>query len=568
MSFDALLGDVKPVAVAYVPFEDSKFDGVTYLDDQDGVAGSIDIISEGGVANMGSYGDWNNPTTATDGDSLYAVHPGLSGTVAMWVKYDYAALGAYAVMWDSSVTGNDWKAWAYVDNNMNVRLNGAAWQANSGSASDFTQWNHVAWTWDSDGITADTALFINGVEVNRRSQNWDDHADVIRIGGGGAWYPKFAGGMDEAYVFDMALTSDEIAAMVNDGDKIARNPYPATSSASAPARGILTWDAPAGVAAPTYNVYFSTDSTLYNSLVGSTTDTSFDASSLIEADTKYYWRVDVVDGVDTYEGYIWGFTSGYSDVDIDVNGIVDMTDYSVVADYWMDSTVTAEEIEMIIDDFESYAAKPADPNVADVWLPRESFASDQYGVKSIDVTPANDGQALMLTYDFTGVSGNSDWAIADYKLLFEAPMDLSDYDYFQLKYNCHEGNSKEDHLSAKFLSGPSADFGDTIYPGLFQYDGFAGGVSTDAAPGWNTVTVDISGRTDLTAVVGIVLDVSTWPETEAPTYVGERGTGVVEFDDIRIFTEKQCSGEQIADFDGDCEVTVLDLEALAAEWLY
>ena len=341
-TFNADIVEQKPVAVAYVPFEDSKFDGVTYIDDQDGVAGSIDIVSEGGVANMGSYGDWNNPTTATDGDSLYAAHPGLSGTIAMWVKYDYAALEVYAVMWDSSVSGNDWKTWAYIDNNMNARLNGVAWQANSGSASDFTQWNHVAWTWDSDGSTADTALFINGVEVNRRSQDWDDHADVMRIGGGGAWYPKFAGGMDEAYIFDMALTSDEIAAMVTDGDKIARNPYPAVSSVSAPINGVLGWDAPAGIANPTYNIYLSTNSTLHESFVGSTTSESFDASALIDADAKYYWRVDVVDGETTYAGYFWNFTAGYSDADINNNGIVALDDYSVLARNWQSNEAPCE----------------------------------------------------------------------------------------------------------------------------------------------------------------------------------------------------------------------------------
>jgi hypothetical protein len=197
-----------PTPTSYISFEDSSFGGATYIDDQGGVAGDI-VITAGGV--VGNYGDFENPTTADTGDSLAVAHPGDNGTIAMWLNID-EDVSHYPAVWDASAAGNQWKTYP-AGTNLYSRLS-SSWQP---AITAYTpgNWFHYAFSWSRNGATASTYAYINGVEAASIEQNWFDPAGNVNLGGAFSWYPKYNGNMDEAYIFDSALSAAEVTEVMN-----------------------------------------------------------------------------------------------------------------------------------------------------------------------------------------------------------------------------------------------------------------------------------------------------------------------------------------------------------------
>jgi hypothetical protein len=91
----------------------------------------------------------------------------------------------------------------------------------------------------------------------------------------------------------------------------ASNPNPADGVIGVNTNIILSWTA--GLNAVWHDVYFGTNPMLGNAELVSAqqTDTTCQFSGSLAPGTTYYWRVDEFDGVFTYKGNIWSFTTSH-----------------------------------------------------------------------------------------------------------------------------------------------------------------------------------------------------------------------------------------------------------------
>jgi len=90
--------------------------------------------------------------------------------------------------------------------------------------------------------------------------------------------------------------------------KTAYDPVPADGAGLTETSVILTWTA--GFGAKLHTVYFGDDyDTVNNATVGVPRGTAEYNPGNLEAEKVYYWRVDEFDGLGTYKGDVWAFTT-------------------------------------------------------------------------------------------------------------------------------------------------------------------------------------------------------------------------------------------------------------------
>jgi hypothetical protein len=113
--------------------------------------------------------------------------------------------------------------------------------------------------------------------------------------------------------------------------KTAYNPDPADGDAIAETTVALSWTA--GFGAKLHTIYLGDDfNTVANATVGMPVGkTSYNPSSL-ETEKVYYWRVDEFDGIGTYKGDVWTFTTpGAVGNPQPANGAVDVSMATVLS---------------------------------------------------------------------------------------------------------------------------------------------------------------------------------------------------------------------------------------------
>jgi hypothetical protein len=137
-----------------------------------------------------------------------------------------------------------------------------------------------------------------------------------RVGNGTSTY-YWKGEIDDAKVYNAALTADEIGIVMNGGSSgglgAALNPTPEHNSQLTNGSTTLTWES--GMWASEHDVYIGTD---FNSVAGANhnyaeylgrfADANIELEGL-EAGTNYYWVVDEIDGLDKWLGDVWKFST-------------------------------------------------------------------------------------------------------------------------------------------------------------------------------------------------------------------------------------------------------------------
>ena len=211
---------------------------------------------------------------------------------------------------------------------MNV---GGTWYAASYMPLNANQWYHLAATYDGKEFKA----YRDGVLITTNSAPSGAPAaesDSLKLGRHAAASQFFTGIVDDARVYNRALTAEEIQKVTRGDPFVAWNPKPANGSTPSVKEAIpLTWSA--GDNAVQHDVYFGTDKDAVDDADITTADiyrgrqaaTSYSPTEGVEwGGGPYYWRIDQIraDGAIT-KGRIWSFT---------------------VADF------------ILIDDFESYNA--------------------------------------------------------------------------------------------------------------------------------------------------------------------------------------------------------------------
>ena len=194
------------------------------------------------------------------------------------------------------------------------------WWGNTYLVPYANEWAHVALTWD-DGAAIQ---YINGEEVSTGNITFQDTADAtpVAIGCVSATNNEtFVGTIDEARIYDTALTLDElIRAMEATPPDLASGPEPRDGAMIEMTWIMLEWTP--GAYAATHDVYMGTDLDDVSAGAGDTFLGHVDEPSMLvgstgrpfpdglQPGTTYYWRVDEVNEVNAdspWTGEVWSF---------------------------------------------------------------------------------------------------------------------------------------------------------------------------------------------------------------------------------------------------------------------
>ncbi len=194
------------------------------------------------------------------------------------------------------------------------------------------EWLHVAMTWDNGAY----AVYVDGEEVaNGTYGGLTALHPVANFGndGSNAPYEAFGGMLDDARVYNRALTAAEVTTIFQMQPVsmfMAQEPDPADGATDVPVDSVLGWTA--SEFAMAHDVYFGTSFDDVNAagrahpmdvLVSQgQSGTSYDPTGAIDFGQTYYWRIDEVNGAPDntiFKGQVWSFTAeplGYPIADV------------------------------------------------------------------------------------------------------------------------------------------------------------------------------------------------------------------------------------------------------------
>ncbi|MCH8218630.1 MAG: hypothetical protein IH892_17865 [Planctomycetes bacterium] len=337
-------------------------------------------------------------------------------TLAAWINWEgngnsitHQGIIGKRQGWDPR-TNVKWFWEAQPDGDITMRNGDASVTASRALLPHENEWIHVAMTWDDGAVVQ----YINGEEINSGTQTFRTTADatVVSIGSVSATNSEtFVGSIDEARIYDTALTPVELLQAMTGDTTSASAPQPAGSETDVVRDVMLSWAA--GELADTHSVYFSAsladvDAGAAGALISEgLAVTAADPGRLAFGET-YYWRVDEVNGAPdftVYNGEIWSFTVepefipidnvtatasssfGISDAEktVDGSGLVDDLHGSDAADMWISGGIPAT-IEYAFD-------RPY--KLQEVWIWNsnqliESFVG--FGAKDVVIEYSADGE--------------------------------------------------------------------------------------------------------------------------------------------------------------------------------
>ena len=182
------------------------------------------------------------------------------------------------------------------------------------------QWLHLAFTWNNGTY----AVYYDGAQLASGSYSGLTALHTVaNFGndGSSAPYEAFAGMLDEARVYNRAITTDEVKQIIAIPPSSmikAQSPTPAHKAKDVARDVVLAWT-PSGVGVAR-DVYFGVS--LEDVMAAERTDprgvlvaqaqtaTEFDPQGLLAFSTTYYWRVDEVEAPSTvHRGEVWSFTT-------------------------------------------------------------------------------------------------------------------------------------------------------------------------------------------------------------------------------------------------------------------
>jgi hypothetical protein len=180
------------------------------------------------------------------------------------------------------------------------------------------EWLHVALTWNNGAAV----LYVNGAQVAAVSYTALTTLNAIaNFGNDGSSgpYEAFGGMLDEARVYNRALTVAEVRALFQSNKWVAQSPSPADKAADVLCETALDWTA--GGLAGTHDVYFGKTFADVNEASRATpkgvlasqgqTAVTYDPAGLLEYGQTYYWRIDEVNKTPDnaiFKGNVWSFT--------------------------------------------------------------------------------------------------------------------------------------------------------------------------------------------------------------------------------------------------------------------
>jgi len=181
------------------------------------------------------------------------------------------------------------------------------------------EWIHVAVSWDNGAVVQ----YINGEEVSSGNINFIDTADDTPVTIGcvdSGNNETFVGTIDEARIYNHALTQPEVQTIMLGIFPTAFGPNPADGAMHEDTWVSFSWEP--GTSAASHDVYFGdnfddvdagAESTFQGNQAAEFLVVGFPGFAFPEGlvpGTTYYWRIDEIeaDGTTKHQGAVWSFT--------------------------------------------------------------------------------------------------------------------------------------------------------------------------------------------------------------------------------------------------------------------
>jgi hypothetical protein len=374
----------------------------------------------------------------------------------------------------------------------------------------------------------DTLISLRGAPFSIGSALWHNY-DLI-------------GEMDDFRIYDYAVSEGDIAmgCFFLDPLALAWNPEPHDGEVNIPPDVNLTWMP--GDYALGHKVFFGKTREDVNSMIDPCATKNlgeelYDPGPL-DLDTTYFWRIDEVNGPNTWKGCVWDFTT---------------------ADY------------VVVDDFELYQSVL---DLRDCWLDQHSWHIPLTGAW-VDLVnwPVHTGsQAMKYWYDT-----DDPWADVSYAeawRIFEGgcpgPQDWIQRDVKILTLFFYGDADNDANETEEMYLGVTDTWGSY---GEIRYGDHPGEALSDIqVEEWQRWDIPLVWFTDSNSPTPNNIDFSSI----AGLYIGfgnrrnpiPAGKGVVYFDDVRLYLPI-CIPAYSApgDLTGDCFVDALDLRLMTQDWL-
>ena len=391
-----------------------------------------------------------------------------------------------------------------------------------------SSWHYFIYV--KDGDTGKLSLYIDGAlassAIGMSSPINSGDLNGIYIGSSIAGGSSYRGAIYDFRIYSKALTYEDISSLWGMYLHKANTPSPADKAVNVLYDSKLSWQA--SDLAAYHDVYLGTGLSDVNSATCSLplggvykarlplAQANYDPGPL-EFGQTYYWRVDEINGADTWRGPVWSFT---------------------VAD------------RRNIDDFESYADTTA---LKLAWS--DTGGSGAVVNLSTDISYDYSLGAMSLHYN----NGSFPY-FSEVKRIFAGPVDWTLFDTRALGiyFKGAENNvASPMYIIIEDASGSSA---------MLTYSEPNDLVQFDWAPAWRLWNIRLQDFTgvNLTAVKKIILGVGNKLIPQSG------GSGTIYIDNVRLYPQR-CAYEYglgpAGDFDGDCKVDVNDFFVMMREWM-
>ncbi|MHC4153726.1 MAG: LamG domain-containing protein [Planctomycetota bacterium] len=416
-----------------------------------------------------------------------------------------------------------------------------------------SDWHHLTLIKDENAGTM--SIYFDGEEQVTKSDvnttalaTISDIANNFRIGANWGNSDDFNGQIDDFRVYDRALSETKIAGLFRCGDvDLAWAPDPYDGEVEVAREANLIWKP--GDYAVSHDVYFGTTwedvndaATVDDEFQINQTELEFDPG-ILDLEATRYWRIDEVNGPNTWKGNVWRFTvadfiilDDFERYDSGDHRIYyawydqRSQDYPEATGSWLGLATKPIYPVHIGDKAMSYQFDNDDPWAdlcyAEAWLPLEEIDGQQ------DWTEAG---VRILRLFFYGDPCN---AVTDAEQMYVGVEDMDGL-YAEIRYGDNQGESMSDLLIEQWQSWdiPLTYFGDSNF-------------------------AEVPNDVNLSNIGNMYIG---FGDRRNPICAG---AGVVYFDDLRLNLPicKPESGPP-ADFSGNCIVDIADVGKMGQQWL-
>ncbi len=303
----------------------------------------------------------------------------------------------------------------------------------------------------------------------------------------------------------------------------ANDPTPRSGAVSVVWNPDLNWEVCQYVDA--YDVYLGTDFNEVSEanrtnplgvLVSINQESDYYKPAILESDTIYYWRIDVVNEPDIWKGCVWWFQTGKS---------------------------------LSVEDFDSYTDSFA---LQALWVPDGNSGANP----SLETAKVQAGQSMKYEYVDTGFHNyysEVDADVCDLPGGIGTDWTIGGVEALTLYFH---GDPNNDVNEPMYVRLADANINATVTYGDYGED--TNNVNKPEWHEWNIALTDFAGvnQSNIKQIT-IGFGDKDGPDVE----------GTVYFDDIRLYAPR-CVPEYAGDLTGNCVVDFWDLKIMIDKWLY